>query len=184
MDHYDVLCKWWADPEVLIIPADETDQIIEWLGHQTPDTWHQVVMNWNWDAGNEVLSWILAQDNCDKGTAAYIFLVEGVGHWLWGALADADKAHDTKHICRIVLDNWHRYITGELKHEYDDDIPDQLIEMLREKGDEHQLADTPLKEIMHYEGTRGAVSKYASEDGKIVIALDYWMKTKSLEITS
>ncbi|SFU13938.1 protein of unknown function [Pseudovibrio denitrificans] len=183
MDQMDVLYKWWADPEALIVPAGETDQIIEWLAQQTPDTWHQVVMSWNYDYGDRVLSWILAQENCDQGTAARIFLVEGVGYWLWDVLADVNVANDKTNVCRLVLDNWHRYTSAELKPEYKD-IPDQLIESLKKIDDDHYLSSTPFKEIMAYEGTREPSSKYASDDGKIVIALDHWMEAKGIEITS
>lgn len=181
MNKMDALQKWWADPEVVVVPARQTEQIIEWLGQQSPDTWHQVVMTWNYDYGDKVLSWILAQENCDRGTAARIFLVEGVGHWLWDAFGDKNNANDETHVCNIVLRNWSRYKSGELKHGYD--IPDQMLELVQKKGGMGFLKNYPLQEIMGYEGSREAVSQYGSEDGKIVVALDFWMKAKGIELT-
>lgn len=180
MDKMDALQKWWADPEVVVIPARQTEQIIEWLGQQSPDTWHQVVMTWNYDYGDRVLSWILEQENCDKGTAARIFLVEGVGHWLWDAFENESNAQDKAHVCNMVLRNWRRYRTGELKHGYD--IPEQILQLVQEKGDKGGFENSPLQEIISYEGNREAVSKYGSEDGKIVIAFDFWMKSKGFEL--
>lgn len=43
------------------------------LQQMTPDDWHQIVMNWNWDNGVSVLSWITSQPTCDRGTAAIAF---------------------------------------------------------------------------------------------------------------
>ncbi|QUS55467.1 DUF4274 domain-containing protein [Pseudovibrio brasiliensis] len=183
MDKMDVLSKWWADPEVTIIPAGQTNQTIEWLEQQTPDTWHQIVTTWNWDAGYEVLTWILAQKSCDKGTAAHIFLVEGICQWLWNVVENTSDFDDSSNVCRIVLNNWHRYHSAELKPEFND-RPSQLIEALDEISNVHPLSGTPFKEIMAYEGTREPSSKYASDDGKIVIALDHWMEAKGIEITS
>lgn len=181
MDRMEVLSKWWSDPDVVICPAGETERIIEWLGQQTPETWHQVVMTWNYDYGVEVLLWIVSQDQCDRGTAARIFLVEGVGHWLWDALGDAGKASDEPHVCRAVLENWKRYSTAEFIHKFD--VPDRILELIEEKGSESRFANSPLKEIIDYRGTRDAVSKYESEDGKIVVSLDHWMKSNGIAMS-
>ena len=180
MNKMDALGLWWVDPAVVIIPAGETTRIIDWLAQQTPDTWHQIVMNWNYDYGYEVLAWILEQDNCDKGTAARIFLVEGVGHWLWDALGDTGSIGDEHHLCRVVLRNWHRYRAGELRPKYM--VPDAALELLRKSESHPLLTNTPILEIMNFEGVRDAFSKYDSEDGKVVVSLDHWAKENGIEI--
>ena len=101
MDVITALNQWWADPDVLIVPAGEPEKTIEWLKDQTPETWHQVVMTWNYDYGDNVLTWILNQENCDRGTAARIFRVEGFGHWLH----DIALADDKNHVCNVALAN-------------------------------------------------------------------------------
>lgn len=178
MDQMEMMMEYWGDPDVLIVPAGETDQIIEWLKGQTPDTWHQVVMRWNYDYGDKVLAWILDQDACDRGTAARVFLVEGCGHWLWEALSEEGAKPDPSHVCRIVLRNWHSYKTGEFNGHYDDGVPEALLDLAAKNGESSECAGTPYKEILAYEGRRAPNSKYESEDGKIVIAMDYWMKEK------
>ena len=183
MKKFDAMMQWWSDDDAIIIPAGEDARIIDWLQQQDADTWHQVVLSWNYDHGDKVLPWILTQDKCDQGTAAQVFFVEGIGHWLWDALADTKKAQDPDHLCSLVLKNWSRYRTSELKPNAQN-IPDSLAKMILEKGDQGHFAGTPLSDIMRYCGTRETVSKFASEDGKIVIDLEYWIKSKGIEITN
>lgn len=179
MVHMDALFQYWADPDHCIIPAGQTDRIIAWLEQQTPDTWHKVVMNWNYDHGDAVLSWILTQPACDKGTAARVFRIEGLGHWLAEVLADPAKADDTTHVCRIVLDNWHRYSAGELSPGAEE-VPDWLQKRLAENAGADIVANTPLHAVLAYKGTRDAVSEFASEDGKIVVDFDHWAKANGI----
>jgi hypothetical protein len=43
--------------------------LLVWLEAHGPDEWHQVAIDWNWDAGVEILAWIAAQPGCDRATA-------------------------------------------------------------------------------------------------------------------
>lgn len=43
--------------------------LLKWLETHGPDDWHQVAIDWNWDAGTEILEWIAAQPQCDRATA-------------------------------------------------------------------------------------------------------------------
>lgn len=180
MNYMDALSQYWADPETLIIPAGETDEITVWLESQSPDTWHHVVSTWNYDHGDVVLAWILNQDTCDRGTAANIFLVEGLGHWIWDVVEDEAKFNDPVHVCRIVLNNWHRYTTGDLHHGYRDTIPDDFLDTVRARDINAVFKDTVLADILAYQGQRDAQSKYGSEDGKIRLNFDYWAKMKGI----
>ncbi len=51
--------------------------ILAYLAQATPDDWHQVAWNWNWDAGTEPLQWIVRQPACDQGTALLIYWYGG-----------------------------------------------------------------------------------------------------------
>lgn len=104
--------KYWADPNDVIVKEGQPDAIIDWLSKQTPGTWHRVVMTWSDDHGDKVLSWILSQNRCDRGTAARVGDVEGLGHWL----GEKKLAQDPDHLCSIGLKNWAGYGTGELRH--------------------------------------------------------------------
>src|SRR5579859_2705680 len=52
---------------------DEIDIFLAWLKENGPDEWHRWAINWNWDHGTEIFEWIVAQPNCDKGTALSIY---------------------------------------------------------------------------------------------------------------
>jgi hypothetical protein len=49
MKEMDASFKFWADPNDVIVKEGQPDAIIDWLGKQTPETWHRVVMTWNDD---------------------------------------------------------------------------------------------------------------------------------------
>jgi hypothetical protein len=181
MNLFDAYNLWWADPSNLIIPAGKTEEILDWLTRQTPDTWHQVASSWNYDWQDDAVAWILEQDACDKGTAAQVFRVLGGGYWLTEVFNDPAKYDDEGALCKIILKNWHRYKSGELKPIAE--VPAFVMKMVEEKGDAPPFKNTPLKEIMTYSGTRGSESMYGSEDGKIVVTLDYWMESKGYELT-
>ncbi|WP_406645467.1 DUF4274 domain-containing protein [Aliisedimentitalea scapharcae] len=183
MKYMDALMKWWADPETIVIPAGQDNRVIDWLDQQNADTWHQVVMSWNYDHGSKVLSWMLQQDRCDQGTAAQVFLVEGDGHWLWDALADPNKPQDDSHVCSVILKNWDRYKTADLQPKHRG-ISDRLIALVEEKGNQGRYANTALQDIMRYTGKRQAASRFGSEDGQIVVALEHWAHAKGIEITA
>lgn len=178
MDFMTALNQWWADPDAVIVPAGQPEKTIDWLKGQTPETWHQVVMTWNYDYGDKVLTWILNQENCDRGTAARIFHIEGFGHWLH----DIELADDKNHVCNVALANWHRYKKSELKHNCD--VVDWADEWIKENASKEPYEHKPIQEILVFEGKRDAISKYGSEDGKIVVSLEHWLKLKGLAITS
>ncbi|HEX4183054.1 MAG TPA: DUF4274 domain-containing protein [Caulobacteraceae bacterium] len=52
---------------------DEIDIFLAWLQENGPDEWHRWATSWNWDHGTELFEWIVAQPNCDKGTALSIY---------------------------------------------------------------------------------------------------------------
>lgn len=177
MEKMDALFEYWKDPSYVILTEGQPDAVIDWLSKQTPETWHRVVMTWNYDYEDRVLMWILNQERCDKGTAARVFDVEGLGHWL----GDEKLTRNQNHLCSIILANWNRYETGEFRHNPQDE------KLILERV-EHYLADgmyvgTPILEIVQYQGSRDASSEFEAEDGKIVVAFDHWVRTNAIEIT-
>lgn len=177
MKKMDALFEYWKDPDYIVVPAGQSDAIVEWLSQQTRETWHRVIMTWNYDYGCEVLSWVLDQQDCDKGTAARIFDVEGLGHWIW----DEGLATDRDHVCSIVLKNWERYRTGEFCHHPHD--RERLLEQVRIQMGRGLFTNTPILDVAQYSGSREAVSEFESEDGNIVVAFDHWVRTNGIEIT-
>jgi hypothetical protein len=181
MGKMDAFHLYWQDAEVEIIPAREPDRAIEWLKEQTPDTWHQVAMSWNYDSGYEVLTWIVNQENCDRGTAARIFNIEGVETWIWEILLAPFPEWQDDGLCSEIAKKWHSYKTGKFIHYPQGDIEDMLRRVVA--ADKTGIFENiPLAEILWFEGTRDAESRYASEDGRIVIDFDHWLKTKNITL--
>lgn len=50
-----------------------SDPVIAWLEKASPDDWHRVALDHNWDEGVETLSWIVHRPDCDIATALDIF---------------------------------------------------------------------------------------------------------------
>lgn len=176
MKKMDALFKYWEDPNYIIIEAGQPEKIIDWLSQQTPDTWHRVVMTWNYDYEDRVLSWILQQENCDKGTAARVFDIESLGHWL----GNAKLAENENHLCSIILKNWERYSTGEFRHNPQNEK--MLLEKVRKHVENGLYANTPILGVAQYSGSRDAQSEFESQDGRIVVAFDHWVRTNGIEI--
>lgn len=178
MEKMDALYKYWENPNYVIVKAGQPDAIINWLSDQTPETWHRVVMTWNYDHEDQVLSWILNQDKCDKGTAARVFDVEGLGHWL----GDETLANQPNHLCSIILSNWTRYRSDEFRHDPQDE--NMILERVQKSMANGLYAGTPILEVVQYVGSRDAVSEFEAEDGKIVVAFEHWAKSNGIEISS
>jgi hypothetical protein len=56
--------------------------LIKYLEKSSPEEWHQIAWNWNWDNGIEPLLWIIRQPQCNKGTALLIYWYSGP-KWLY-----------------------------------------------------------------------------------------------------
>ncbi|HZZ90135.1 MAG TPA: DUF4274 domain-containing protein [Caulobacteraceae bacterium] len=52
---------------------DEIDLFLAWLQENGPDEWRRWASGWNWDQGIDLFEWIIAQANCDRGTALHIY---------------------------------------------------------------------------------------------------------------
>lgn len=59
----------------------EPEEVIKWLGQQTPETWHDVASGFNWGfSWEQVLGWIVEQPDCDLATALQVFAVSEYAH--------------------------------------------------------------------------------------------------------
>lgn len=56
--------------------------LVDWLTARGPDEWHQVAIDWNWDAGVDVLAWIAARPDCDRATAQSLIVNGGADFYL------------------------------------------------------------------------------------------------------
>lgn len=171
---------YWHDPSHLVLPAGDATRTIAWLQDQTPETWHKIACSWNYDADDAPLTWILTQPDCDRGTAAQVFLVEGLGHWLSDAITDPACLDDVDHVCNIVLRTWPQYRTGTF-HPTRRIAPDEA-DYLARIGLPPHLATTPVADILSFTGLRAAVSPFACQDGKIVRDFDLWLVANNITI--
>lgn len=72
--------------------------IIEWLKRQGTAEWHGYVERHQWDGGTTApLDWIVAQPDCDAGTAATIFWMGEPDYYL-------DGANDDHEVARLILE--------------------------------------------------------------------------------
>ncbi|WP_375280465.1 DUF4274 domain-containing protein [Pseudooctadecabacter sp.] len=168
-----------GDPDIVVAAGAD---VVPWLAQQGPDVWHAVATTWNYGYGVEGLRWILSQDQCDKGTSTHVFLVEGMGHWLWDVRQKQETFENKSHLCRIVLDNWSTYRSGDLRPTITAHA--NQLDTARKLADAPPFDTTPLAEILRYEGSRDAVSAYDSMDGQIVQSFDGWLAHKNIELTS
>ena len=48
-------------------------RMLEWLPAQTPEVWHAIALGWNFVYDLAPIEWIARQNECDAGTAQFIF---------------------------------------------------------------------------------------------------------------
>lgn len=92
---------------------DEVDIFAAWLKENGPDEWHRWAINWNWDHGAELFEWIIAQPNCDRGTALSIYYAAQPDYFCRYASVEEALAADLGHgeiaalmmkICKMWLE--------------------------------------------------------------------------------
>ena len=72
---------------------EEADKaFLNWLASNGPREWHQVAISWNWDAGYEILDWLIEQKTLDRGTAVSLFFVASPDYFLKYSSRDAMMA--------------------------------------------------------------------------------------------
>jgi hypothetical protein len=95
--------------------------LVTWLEAHGPDDWHQVAIDWNWDAGLDVLAWIAAQADCDRATAQHLILNGGVDYFVGFAtrdalMADAPYNVDPYDLLVPTIERWNAgfYVRSEI----------------------------------------------------------------------
>jgi len=58
------------------------------ISQASPEEWHQVACNWNWDDGADELRWIIQQPTCDRGTALLVYWHGGPRYYAQYATRD------------------------------------------------------------------------------------------------
>ncbi|SLN22070.1 DUF4274 domain-containing protein [Pseudooctadecabacter jejudonensis] len=178
MPRWEAEMMYSGDPDIVVAQGSD---VIPWLSQQGPETWHVVATGWNYGYGVDPLRWILTQQACDRGTAAQVFLVEGMGHWLWDVRANARVFDDDTHLCRLILDRWDSYGGSAFRPTVP--VHENQYRDAKAMQDAPPLADTPLAQILDYQGEGQAVSKYEAMDGKIVQSFDRWLDGKGITPT-
>ncbi len=100
----ELLQRWLVEGKI-----EMSDQeFLEWLPNQSPDTWHAIVRNWNWDYGSAPLLQIISQPQCDLGTAFRIFFVDAQN---WPDVLDYSQwqnasYQDAWYTCALIAKRW------------------------------------------------------------------------------
>lgn len=82
--------------------------LIDWLKSRTPDDWHKVAADYNWDNGLAPLDWIVSQPLCDRATALLVFwraVPDNVLRYASEAEAKADYADGEFRLCVTIAAN-------------------------------------------------------------------------------
>lgn len=146
----------WYD-EARITDTDEAF-LLEWLAEQTPDDWHSIISNWNYDSNNAALKWIISHPMCDMGTAIQLYMI-GMDSWFGYKKEDVEPYyHDAFNTFEIARER--------LKNE--DFINRELIPSVSYSQDE--IRPCYLPSIQAYVGLRPANSDFMSQDGTIYLS--------------
>jgi len=148
--------KRWYD-EARITDAGEA-YLLDWIKGKSPDDWHVITSNWNYDSNSAVLKWIVSHANCDMGTAIQLFMI---GMDSWDGLKRDDiepfyyDAFDTAEIARERLMN-------------EDFINREFVPLVKFSQDEIRPGYPPV--LGTYKGLRLAKSDFMSQDGTIYLS--------------
>ena len=171
--------QWRQCPRARLSSAPE--DFLRWVKVQSPDTWHEIVLGWDYNCGDrdDVLAWILDQPNCDLGTVAQFFFTAALG------LADEDPEKLSPLYRRgwlqmkRVADNWQRghYVRSELKHRvepYDIKYYDDLV--ARRQAEGNPLPWTVPGPQERRFGMREPDSSYSYKPGHLRLTFAVWKR--------
>uniref|UniRef100_Q07P56 DUF4274 domain-containing protein n=1 Tax=Rhodopseudomonas palustris (strain BisA53) TaxID=316055 RepID=Q07P56_RHOP5 len=171
--------QYWQCPHVAL--STEPEDFLRWIKVQTPDTWHVIVQNWDYNSAyrDDVIEWVLDQPNCDVGTASQFFFTAAIG------LADEDPEKLSSgyrrkwQLMKHVAENWQRgfYVRNELKHEVEpSDVRcyDELVAR-REAAGRPLPWKVPGREARRF-GSRLPNSEYCYEPGHLTLTFAAWKR--------
>ena len=147
--------RWYDEARVT---DTEDAYLIEWLEEQSPDDWHSITSNWNYDSNNAALKWIVSHPKCDVGTAIQLFMI-GKDSW------DGYKKEDVQTYYHDAFDTYEiareRLINGDFTNR-------ELIPTVKYTQDE--IRPTYPLLIKTYKGLRVSHSNFMSQDGTIYLS--------------
>ncbi|HEX9414580.1 MAG TPA: DUF4274 domain-containing protein, partial [Ktedonobacterales bacterium] len=85
--------------------------LLTYLAQASPDAWHQVAWNWNWDSGGDVLRWIIRQSTCDRGTALLVYWYGAPRYFAQYTTRDEVPEHELAGYA-LVREIERRYLAG------------------------------------------------------------------------
>ena len=145
------------------------EYLLAWLGVNGPDEWHRVACSWNWDAGHDVLRWIIDQDGCDRATALVVFWRGAPDSYLQfrdraAAIADKPYYAEPFDLLTAIVSNWRagRYVTSNFSTDGEvESIAFGYTHLEREIGLENVPFSVPDEMRRDIGGKQLNVSNYA-----------------------
>lgn len=132
---------WIVNEEVIF-----SEREIAWLRAASPDDWHRVALDYNWDEGVETLYWIVQQPDCDRATALDIFWKGQPAWYLYLALKEGrDEADDpTWTMLKYIAARIHArgYTRSKIAFDATPALRQDFAEL---SGYAEQLANPPLR---------------------------------------
>lgn len=162
-------------------PIDITgdDQIVL-LNQMSPDDWHDIVINWNWDFGSVLCHWVVSQSQCDRATAVYtLFAVDPLYVLQRRESGNPDVSGMDIYglVDKIFANIKSNYYS---KHDFSLNMNEKALKAAKRQLEEIARLGNPAwvlsSDILSRTGKTPHNPKYSSEDGQIQYHYDYWLK--------
>lgn len=159
--------------ECLAEPLDiRGDTMLDLICRMSPDDWHELALNWNWDHGVVELNWITSQRACDRATALYI-LCSGRP----GEIATRVSTYCAGFVRTVAarLENGF-YPVADLVldlRERDRAAFQRELDAARSTGQSPWLLPEGL---LDHPGMRRHAPKYSVTDGRLHYHYEYWLE--------
>ena len=148
---------------------------LDLIQQMSPDDWHEIVLNWNWDHGVAELDWITARRDCDRATALTTFCAGKPGkHATHTAGVHEQKFGGFVRTLGSRLENGF-YPIADLKLEFSMRkrwTLEQELETARATG---QSPWRLPEGLLDHPGVRSHQPKYAITDGRLHYHYEYWL---------
>lgn len=148
---------------------------LDLIKQMSPDDWHEIVLNWNWDHGTAELDWITARRDCDRATALVALAAGKCGKHATHTAA----VHERKHggFVRTLASRMENgfYPIAELKLE---------LSLRRRAQYEAELETARATDespwripegLLNWEGVRTHQPKYGATDGRLHYHYEFWL---------
>jgi Domain of unknown function (DUF4274) len=95
--------------------------LFDWLFAHSSDEWHGMAADWNWDAGFDILGWMISQPECNRATALLIFERAAPHDFFskWPGVRERYLTNEkgTYYLCREIIGRWKAgfYTRSEVK---------------------------------------------------------------------